>query len=788
MTPLESQIAEQLVGEHRLSAEQFQAAYDLSQATGESLSQSLWQLNLISPEDFLNVVSRLTDRPTLSRWQQTDRPLDFTIARRFGSEQLRQLKFFPLAQLEDGTIVVAMEDWENPAAVEAVHQVYPDAPLQFVLATPNQIQVLIVEAGLETQLLTDQTLTEAEWQDALATSRYTNVPIGQVLITQGYVEGIDYIETVGDLLDLPLFFRYDKEDLSHANAELVQRFDIQTMLTHLFIPYTWVGDRTVMVIVQHPLDTTVESLIYTQFPGVQLAKVLGSERDITNLIDQLYARRFSWQATYQLMAYSPDLSAARVFTPTQIIGFYVILGIVLWGLLSNWWLTLAILMAILNLFFIAAIGFKLVLSLVGALDQLYRISDDEVAAVDDRTLPIYSILIPVYREPEVLPILVQALDQLDYPKEKLDVLMLLEADDVETIEAARLLNPPRYIRFIYVPESQPKTKPKALNYALPFARGEYLTIYDAEDIPEPDQLKKAIIAFRTSSPDLVCVQAALNYFNYDENILTRMFTLEYSYWFDYIVPGLQTLRCPIPLGGTSNHFKLSRLRELGGWDPFNVTEDADLGIRASERGYRIGVINSTTFEEANVELKNWIRQRSRWLKGYMQTWLVHTRYPIRSIQRLGIRKWAAAQLFMGGTILSFLTTPLLWMIFVYWLISRSPWLDYLFPEWVLYISLFNLIFGNALGIYLNMIAVFRRRYYKLIFYSLLNPLYWLLHSAAGYMAIWQLYANTFYWEKTRHGLSRFFREDGNDVQTANGISNGAGTRDSDGTRDSNGMP
>jgi glycosyltransferase XagB len=507
---------------------------------------------------------------------------------------------------------------------------------------------------------------------------------------------------------------------------------------------------------------------------------LGTERDITHLVDQLYQNRFSWRATYHLMTYAPDLSASRVFTPPQMVTMYFVLGVVLWGLLSNWWLTLAILMAILNLFFIASIGFKLALSLVGALDRLYRISDEDVAAVDDRTLPIYTILIPVYREPEVLPILVQALDQLDYPKEKIDALLLLEEDDTETIEAARLLDPPRYIRFIYIPESQPKTKPKALNYALPFARGEYLTIYDAEDIPEPDQLKKAIIAFRTSPPDLVCVQAALNYFNYDENILTRMFTLEYSYWFDYIVPGLQTLRCPIPLGGTSNHFRLDRLRELGGWDPFNVTEDADLGIRASERGYRIGVINSTTFEEANVELKNWIRQRSRWLKGYMQTWLVHTRFPIRSIRRLGLRKWAATQLFMGGTILSFITTPILWLVFIYWLFTRAAWLDRLFPEWVLYISLFNLIFGNALGIYLNMIAVFRRRYYKLIFYSLLNPLYWMLHSVAGYIAIWQFYGNTFYWEKTRHGLSKFFKENGN------GVSNGGNVSDSASNGNSNG--
>ncbi|WP_416675538.1 glycosyltransferase [Egbenema bharatensis] len=758
MTPVETQIEARLLNEQRLSQEQFRAAYDLSQATSCSLAEALWRLNLMAPEAFLEIVAEVIERPTLKQWlAEPHQELDFRLAREFQPAELNRMGFFPCAQLEDGTVVIATEVWENPAAIATVQLQFLTLSTQIVLATRNQIQSLIVESSLETRLMTARMLTAAEWEAVRDTSQYTNLSIGQLLTGQGHISGMDYIQMVADLLDLPLLFRDEAIVLPEADMDLIQQFDQQALLTHLFLPYGWVDEQTLMVIVQRPLDMMVEALIYAKRPGVRLFKVLGTERDITALVDQLYQRQFSWRATYQLMTHFPEISASRVFTLSQMLGMYALVIAIFWGLLSNWWLTLAVLMALLNLFFIAAIGFKLVLSLVGALDELYRISDEEVAALDDRSLPLYTILIPVYNEPEVLPILVQALDQLDYPKDRLDVLLLLEENDTVTIESARSIHPPRYIRFIYVPESQPKTKPKALNYALPFARGEYLTIYDAEDIPEPDQLKKAIIAFRTSTPDLICVQAALNYFNYDENILTRMFTLEYSYWFDYIVPGLQTLRCPIPLGGTSNHFQLNRLRELGGWDPFNVTEDADLGIRASERGYRIGVINSTTFEEANCQLGNWIRQRSRWLKGYMQTWLVHTRYPVRSIRRLGVRKWAAAQLFMGGTILSFIATPILWIIFFYWLASRASWLDYLYPEWVLYISLFNLIFGNALGIYLNMIAVFRRRYYKLIFYSLLNPFYWLLHSVAGYIAIWQLYANTFYWEKTKHGLSKFFQ-------------------------------
>ncbi|MEN9217412.1 MAG: glycosyltransferase, partial [Gloeomargarita sp. DG_2_bins_126] len=491
-----------------------------------------------------------------------------------------------------------------------------------------------------------------------------------------------------------------------------------------------------------------------QFPGMELTKVLGTESDITYLLDSVFRKLFSWQAVYRLVTRSPRESAAQVFTPAQILFIYGILVLFLWGLMNYTAFTLYVAMSLINLFYISSVGFKMFLSLVGAVDRKRYIQPEDLARLTDDELPVYTILVPVYNEPEIVSMLIKGLGQLDYPHEKLDVLLLLEEKDKVTIEAAKAARPPHYIRFIYVPDSQPKTKPKACNYGLAFAQGQYLTIYDAEDIPDPDQLKKAILAFRQGSPNLVCVQAALNYFNRDENFLTRMFTLEYSYWFDYLLPGLERLQLPIPLGGTSNHFRTDRLLELGGWDPFNVTEDADLGIRASQRGYTVGVIDSTTYEEANCRLKNWIRQRSRWIKGYMQTWLVHNRDPWKSLKTLGLGNWLAYQFFVGGSVVCFLSNPILWLFFLYAAISRAPWLEQLFPGWMVYISLFNLILGNSIGIYLNMIAVFRRRYYHLTWYALFNPIYWFLHSAAAYMALWQLFTKPFYWEKTIHGLTK----------------------------------
>ena len=331
--------------------------------------------------------------------------------------------------------------------------------------------------------------------------------------------------------------------------------------------------------------------------------------------------------------------------------------------------------------------------------------------------------------------------------------ILLEEDDVETYESLRRIQPPAHFEIVRVPYSFPKTKPKACNYGLLFARGEFLTIFDAEDVPDRDQLKKALVAFAKGPENLACVQAALNYFNARQNFLTKMFTLEYSYWFDYMLPGIETLRFPIPLGGTSNHFRVETLRALGGWDPFNVTEDADLGIRASARGYRIATINSTTYEESNSRAGNWIRQRSRWIKGFMMTYLVHMRHPVRFVRQAGWRAFWGLQLLVGGTFLTFLINPILWLVFILWLALRPQWMDAYFPPAVVVISNMNLILGNAVAIYMNMLAVFRRQYFWLTPYALLNPAYWILHSTAAYKALWQLLTNPFYWEKTTHGLA-----------------------------------
>ncbi|HYE22140.1 MAG TPA: glycosyltransferase, partial [Verrucomicrobiae bacterium] len=378
----------------------------------------------------------------------------------------------------------------------------------------------------------------------------------------------------------------------------------------------------------------------------------------------------------------------------------------------------------------------------------------ELSQLNENELPVYSILCPLYREAHVLPGFLEAIEKLDWPKNKLDVQLLLEENDVETITAAEGLMLPPYVRVVIVPHSFPKTKPKACNYGLSLAQGEYLVIYDAEDIPEPNQLKKAYLAFQRVGPEVVCLQAKLNYFNPHHNLLTRLFTAEYSLWFDVVLPGLQSINAYIPLGGTSNHFRTKDLLKLHGWDPFNVTEDCDLGARLFKQGSTTAIIDSTTLEEANSNLKNWLRQRSRWIKGYMQTYLVHMRHPVQFFKESGIQA-LVFQLVVGGKIAFMLINPFLWLMTISYFAARAtlgPTIEALYPPIIFYIAVTSLIVGNFLYLYYYMIGCAKREHWSVIKYVYLVPVYWFMASLAAVIALYQLIVKPHYWEKTNHGL------------------------------------
>ena len=369
------------------------------------------------------------------------------------------------------------------------------------------------------------------------------------------------------------------------------------------------------------------------------------------------------------------------------------------------------------------------------------------------TLPRYTVMVPMYREARVVPGLIRSIGGLEYPADRLEIFLVCEEDDQETLSAARgAAAEDLRFRVIAVPACEPRTKPKALNYALCFARGELLVIYDAEDRPERDQLIKAARAFAEGASDLACVQARLNWYNRDHNWLTRAFALEYALWFDYMLPGLQRLGAPMPLGGTSNHFKTCALIECGAWDPFNVTEDADLGLRFMRMGGTVATLDSTTLEEATCTSKAWVRQRSRWIKGYMQTWLVQMRDPARLRRTAGPMGFAGFLLFVGGVAATSLGNPILWALTITATLLWAAGMQSPLPEFFVWWAIVSILLGNFGLIYLNMLCALRRRWLDLVPAALLTPAYWVLFSFAGYKALWQLIYNPHYWEKTEHGV------------------------------------
>ncbi len=440
----------------------------------------------------------------------------------------------------------------------------------------------------------------------------------------------------------------------------------------------------------------------------------------------------------------------------QKITLFSIVSLLIVGMTINWHTTIVVLLAILTFLYFADLLFNFFLIYRSfSMPSEIQVSNEEMAQVNDAYWPLYTIFCPLYHEWQVVPQFITAIDKLEYPKNKLQVMLLLEEDDAETINKIQEFNLPSYVEVMVIPHSIPKTKPKALNYGLQHAKGDYLVIYDAEDIPEPMQLKKAILAFSKVTSKTLCMQAKLNFYNPHQNILTRIFTAEYSLWFDLVLTGLQSISAPIPLGGTSNHFRTRDLHTLKGWDAFNVTEDCDLGMRLVKRGFKTAIIDSITHEEANSDLINWFRQRTRWIKGYIQTYLVHMRDPKAFITNWKEPHVITFQLIVGGKVLSMIINPFMWVITISYFVFRpliGSFIESFFPTPVLYMGVFSLIIGNFLYMYYYMIGCYKRGQDEIVKYAFLVPFYWLAMSVAAWLAFYQMIKSPHYWPKTEHGL------------------------------------
>lgn len=375
------------------------------------------------------------------------------------------------------------------------------------------------------------------------------------------------------------------------------------------------------------------------------------------------------------------------------------------------------------------------------------------AARDARILwPTFTVLVPLYREAAVIEQLIWALERLDYPPDRLEVLLLLEPDDDQTLYALQDIPRPSFLHPVILLEGFPRTKPRALNAGLALATGELLCVFDAEDIPEPDQLKLAAIMFASAGPEVHCLQARLAIDNAPDGWLPRMMAVEYAALFDVIKAGLAGMGLPVPLGGTSNHFRRTSLVKLGGWDAWNVTEDADLGLRIARARGQVLELPSTTFEEAPIRFGGWLRQRRRWLKGWMQTGICHGRMPLRVIEDMGRLAWLVAGLQVAGIVIGALTYPF-FAIWAGWNLWTGDIFEAADPLMLTANSLAigTLLAGSVCMIVPALIGLIRRRAWDLMPWVLTMPVYLLLVSLAAWIALIDLVRRPFHWAKTEHG-------------------------------------
>jgi cellulose synthase/poly-beta-1,6-N-acetylglucosamine synthase-like glycosyltransferase len=529
--------------------------------------------------------------------------------------------------------------------------------------------------------------------------------------------------------------------------------------------YPYIKDEKIYIASSTPFvdkDILNDVLSFTGRAGYQL--VMTSPHQVRTALQNMYYIEFSTVAESKLKYSRIAMSASppSILWFARAILFFALLILIGIFVLPNYFLVGLFL--VVNVFYIFLNALRFTIFAKAILQKRatsVHISSSDLRSLDDASLPRYTILVPLRFEAAIAARLVKRMAALNYPKSKLQVLFLMGVDDDSTANAlieqgidgsgasGVVSDYNYYMSIVKVPKAQIDTKPLVCNYGLRFATGDFTAMYDAEDKPEPNQLKKAVIGFQQTTLDTICLQGKLDFYNDRKNILTRLFSLEYGMWFNYFLPGLQAIGSPVPLGGTSNHFVTNALRTIGEWDPYNVTEDADLGMRIYRSKHQTRMLDAYTHEEAASRVGVWLKQRVRWEKGFLTTLIVHLRHPITLYKELGVRRYVfGVTTFFSNFYMPFIN-PVLWVLTVLWLFNVFS-----FGELPLYIwlpAVANLVIGNLVYIAMHVVAALRLRRYDTVPLAIFIPLYWLLISVATYMAAWELLTKTYRWNKTPHG-------------------------------------
>ncbi|HLS19668.1 MAG TPA: glycosyltransferase family 2 protein, partial [Paracoccaceae bacterium] len=608
---------------------------------------------------------------------------------------------------------------------------------------PNREPVRAGAGGLGRMLVEQGALAPADLLHALAEQETSGAPLGEVLIAGGWATAEQVTAALAEQ------WRVGATDLTHDPPEkhVGNPIMLDSYLKHSIVPWRRIGQIEVLTTSR---PETAAAAMAELSPEHGLAFVTLAPRQ---MVDQALLDRFGPELAERAAQRTAGPESVRTLDSMRF-GAVTLWIAVLAGVILAPGPALALAGVALLLLNGATTLTRTAALIAGGRAGPEPIPEPAIALHRRRKLPKISLLVPLYREAVMIGPLAEALPRLDYPRALMDVKLLLESDDTETLAAARAADLPAWIQPLVLPPGEPRTKPRALNLALDFCEGEIIGILDAEDQPEPSQLRSVAETFATAPPQTACVQCLLTWYNARENWITRCFQIEYAIWFDVLLRGFQHIGLPIPLGGTSVYFRRSVLRDVGGWDAHNVTEDADLGMRLARRGFHTSVIRSTTEEEASCRPIAWIRQRSRWLKGYLMTWLCHMRSPVQLWRELGpLGFFGLNVLFLGGAV-TYLAMPLFWIALAMTLISGESVFRGHLPGWAELTLGTSLVLGQLAMLICAMVALRRRGMIGMIGWVPTLPLYWTLGAMAAWKALIELAVAPYYWDKTSHGVSR----------------------------------
>ena len=611
----------------------------------------------------------------------------------------------------------------------------PVAPPRLVASRPARVPLgqILLESGA---------ISPGDLLKALALRDRQEVRLGDILLAHGWVSDADLMAALAKQWGAALV------DLltERPDPRLIDQIGAEACLTQGMVPWRRVGGSTVIATAR-PEDFHRLSRNLPQDLG-PYAMVLAPERDIhaallgrrqTALIrkaetrvraDESCRTRDAGRLSRLALGAMGLLAAGLMAAPTLV-----------FALLFGW--------AVLTLTLGTGLKFAAFCAEMIAQKRLKRQVPAPSPAI--ARLPIVSIMVPMFKERDIAARLVRRLSRLSYPRELLDILLVVEEEDATTRAALAGARLPRWMRVVTVPAGPIKTKPRALNFALSFCRGSIVGVYDAEDAPEPDQIHTVVRRFHERGPEVACLQGILDYYNPRTNWLSRCFTIEYAAWFRAMLPGLARLGLVVPLGGTTLFFRRAALEHLGGWDAHNVTEDADLGIRLARYGYRTELVATVTGEEANCRALPWVRQRSRWLKGYAMTWGVHMRDPVQLWRDLGAWRFLGFQVLFLGSLSQYLLAPVLWS---FWAIALGFWhpIQAVIGPSALQLLGAAFVVTELVNIVVGLWAVRGREHRHLMAWVPTLHFYFPLGALAGWKAIYEVIVLPFYWDKTAHGV------------------------------------